>query len=256
MSKLHIKKGDTVYVNAGEDKGKTGRVLSVLVKEQRAIVEGINMVSKSTKPNAKNPQGGIVKKEAPIHISNLNPLDPKTGKPTRIGRKKNEAGVSVRYSKKSGEEMKKIVINQGLGEATADKKIIETAINELTAITGQKAVATLSRKDISNFKLRKKMPIGVMVTLRRERMYEFLERLVRVSLPRIRDFKGIESKLDGRGNYTLGIQEQIIFPEINIDSITKIMGMNITFVTSAKTDEEGYALLKAFGLPFKNAKKD
>ena len=135
--------------------------------------------------------------------------------------------------------LKKIVINQGLGEATADKKIIETAINELTAITGQKAVATLSRKDISNFKLRKKMPIGVMVTLRRERMYEFLERLVRVSLPRIRDFKGIESKLDGRGNYTLGIQEQIIFPEINIDSITKIMGMNITFVTSAKTDEEG-----------------
>ena len=152
--------------------------------------------------------------------------------------------------------LKKIVINQGLGEATADKKIIETAINELTAITGQKAVATLSRKDISNFELRKKMPIGVMVTLRRERMYEFLERLVRVSLPRIRDFKGIESKLDGRGNYTLGIQEQIIFPEINIDSITKIMGMNITFVTSAKTDEEGYALLKAFGLPFKNAKKD
>ena len=152
--------------------------------------------------------------------------------------------------------LKKIVINQGLGEATADKKIIETAINELTAITGQKAVATLSRKDISNFKLRKKMPIGVMVTLRRERMYEFLERLVRVSLPRIRDFKGIESKLDGRGNYTLGIQEQIIFPEINIDSITKIMGMNITFVTSAKTDEEGYVLLKAFGLPFKNAKKD
>ena len=152
--------------------------------------------------------------------------------------------------------LKKIVINQGLGEATADKKIIETAINELTAITGQKAVATLSRKDISNFKLRKKMPIGVMVTLRRERMYEFLERLVRVSLPRIRDFKGIESKLDGRGNYTLGIQEQIIFPEINIDSITKIMGMNITFVTSAQTDEEGYALLKEFGLPFKNAKKN
>ncbi|MBP3670388.1 MAG: 50S ribosomal protein L5 [Bacteroidaceae bacterium] len=152
--------------------------------------------------------------------------------------------------------LKKIVINQGLGQATADKKIIETAINELTAITGQKAVATLSRKDISNFKLRKKMPIGVMVTLRRERMYEFLERLIRVALPRIRDFKGIEGKLDGRGNYTLGIQEQIIFPEINIDGITKILGMNITFVTSAKTDAEGYALLKEFGLPFKNAKKD
>ncbi len=152
--------------------------------------------------------------------------------------------------------LKKIVINQGLGQATGDKKIIETAINELTAITGQKAVATLSRKDISNFKLRKKMPIGVMVTLRRERMYEFLERLIRVALPRIRDFKGIESKLDGRGNYTLGIQEQIIFPEINIDTITNLLGMNITFVTSARTDEEGYALLREFGLPFKNAKKN
>jgi len=152
-------------------------------------------------------------------------------------------------------KLKKIVINQGLGEATQDKKIIETAITELTAITGQKAVATLSRKDISNFKLRKKMPVGVMVTLRRDRMYEFLERLIRVALPRIRDFKGIEGKLDGRGNYTLGITEQIIFPEINIDSISKLMGMNITFVTSANTDEEGYALLKEFGLPFKNAKK-
>lgn len=153
--------------------------------------------------------------------------------------------------------LQKIVVNQGLGIAVADKKIIETAINELTAITGQKAVATYSKKDISNFKLRKKMPIGVMVTLRHDKMYEFLERLVRVALPRIRDFKGIESKLDGRGNYTLGIEEQIIFPEINIDNITKILGMNITFVTSAQTDEEGYALLKEFGLPFKdNAKKN
>ena len=151
-------------------------------------------------------------------------------------------------------KLKKIVINQGLGQATQDKKIIETAINELTAITGQKAVATLSKKDISNFKLRKKMPVGVMVTLRRDRMYEFLERLIRVALPRIRDFKGIEGKLDGRGNYTLGITEQIIFPEINIDNITKMLGMNITFVTTANTDEEGYALLKQFGLPFKNAK--
>ena len=150
--------------------------------------------------------------------------------------------------------LKKIVINQGLGIATADKKIIEVAINELTAITGQKAVATVSKKDVANFKLRKKMPIGVMVTLRRERMYEFLEKLVKVALPRIRDFKGIESKLDGRGNYTLGIQEQIIFPEINIDTIDRIVGMNITFVTTAQTDEEGFALLKEFGLPFKNAK--
>lgn len=150
--------------------------------------------------------------------------------------------------------LKKIVINQGLGDATQDKKIIDVAINEISAIAGQKAVATYSKKDIANFKLRKKMPIGVMVTLRRERMYEFLEKLVRIALPRIRDFKGIESKFDGRGNYTMGIQEQIIFPEINIDSITRILGMNITFVTTAKTDEEGYALLKEFGLPFKNAK--
>ena len=152
--------------------------------------------------------------------------------------------------------LKKIVINQGLGIATQDKKIIDTAIAELTTITGQKAVATISKKDIASFKLRKKMPVGVMVTLRRERMYEFLERLVRVALPRIRDFKGIESKFDGQGNYSLGIQEQIIFPEINIDSITRILGMNITFVTTAKTDEEGYALLKEFGLPFKNANKN
>ena len=150
--------------------------------------------------------------------------------------------------------LKKIVINEGLGAATQDKKIIDVAINEITAITGQKAVATVSRKDISNFKLRKKMPIGVMVTLRRERMYEFLERLVRVALPRIRAFKGIESKFDGNGNYSLGIKEQIIFPEINIDNIMRLNGMNITFVTTAKTDEEGYALLKEFGLPFKNAK--
>jgi large subunit ribosomal protein L5 len=152
--------------------------------------------------------------------------------------------------------LKKIVINQGLGLATADKKIIDVAINEISAITGQKAVATLSKKDVANFKLRKKMPIGVRVTLRRERMYEFLEKLIRIALPRIRDFKGIESKFDGRGNYTLGIEEQIIFPEINLDSIERVLGMNITFVTSAQTDEEGYALLKEFGLPFKNAKND
>ena len=152
--------------------------------------------------------------------------------------------------------LQKIVINQGLGDATQDKKIVDVAVNEISAITGQKAVATFSKKDIANFKLRKKMPIGVMVTLRRERMYEFLEKLVRVALPRIRDFKGINSKFDGRGNYTLGVTKQIIFPEINIDQVDRIQGMNITFVTSAKTDEEGYALLKAFGLPFKNAKND
>ncbi|HZK03545.1 MAG TPA: 50S ribosomal protein L5 [Bacteroidaceae bacterium] len=153
--------------------------------------------------------------------------------------------------------LKKIVINRGIGKlAIADKKMIDISIKELSIITGQKAVATISKKDVANFKLRKKMPIGVMVTLRGERMYEFLERLIRVALPRIRDFRGIEGKLDGMGNYTFGIQEQIIFPEINIDSISHILGMNITFVTSAKTDEEGYALLKEFGLPFKKEKNN
>lgn len=152
--------------------------------------------------------------------------------------------------------LEKIVINQGLGQAVGDKKILETAVEELTVITGQRAVITHSKKDISNFKLRKGMPIGARVTLRHNKMYEFLERLVAVALPRIRDFKGINDKFDGRGNYTLGVAEQIIFPEIDIDKISKILGMEITFVTSAKTDEEAYALLREFGLPFKNAKKN
>ena len=152
--------------------------------------------------------------------------------------------------------LQKIVVNQGMGQAVADKKLIEVAAEELSLITGQKAVTTKSRKDISNFKLRQGMPIGVMVTLRSDRMYEFLERLIAVALPRIRDFKGINEKFDGKGNYTLGVAEQIIFPEIDIDKITKIFGMEITFVTSAKSDEEAYALLREFGLPFKNAKKN
>ncbi len=151
--------------------------------------------------------------------------------------------------------LEKIVINQGMGQAIADKKLLEVAADELGTITGQKAVTTKSTKDISNFKLRKGMPIGVKVTLRGQKMYEFLERLIAVALPRIRDFKGINEKFDGQGNYTLGIQEQIIFPEIEIDKITKMFGMEITFVTNAKTDAEGYALLREFGLPFKNAKK-
>jgi len=158
-------------------------------------------------------------------------------------------------SKMQVPRLEKIVINQGLGKATSDKKIIETAMNEVSLITGQKAISTHSKLDISNFKLRKGMPIGVKVTLRRDKMYEFLERLICASLPRIRDFKGINSKFDKKGNYTLGVTEQIIFPEIEVDKINHILGMDITFVTSANTDEEGYALLKEFGLPFKNLKK-
>ena len=148
--------------------------------------------------------------------------------------------------------IEKIVINQGVGRhSVADKKIIDTSISELSAIAGQKAIATVSRKDISNFKLRRGVPVGVCVTLRADRMYEFLERLIAVSLPRIRDFKGVSGKLDGRGNYSMGVSEQIIFPEIDIDKVTKILGVEITFVTTANTDEEAYALLREYGIPFK-----
>jgi large subunit ribosomal protein L5 len=148
-------------------------------------------------------------------------------------------------------KIEKICVNKGIGAAVADKKMIDVGLEEISAITGQKAVATRSKKDISNFKLRANLPIGVKVTLRGERMYEFMDRLMNVALPRVRDFKGVSDKgFDGRGNYTLGVKEQIIFPEISIDKVTKINGMDITFVTTAQTDEESYELLKAFGMPF------
>ncbi len=151
----------------------------------------------------------------------------------------------------------KICINRGVNGAVADKKLVDVAVEELTTISGQKAVPTTSKKDISNFKLRKNMPIGAKVTLRGAKMYEFLDRLIAISLPRVRDFKGINDKsFDGRGNYTMGVTEQIIFPEIDIDKVNKITGMDITFVTTANTNEEAYELLKELGLPFKNIKKD
>ena len=149
----------------------------------------------------------------------------------------------------------KICLNQGVGEAITDKKLIETAVEEMSMVAGQRAVQTVSKKDISNFKLRRGMPIGCRLTLRRERMYEFLDRLVSVSIPRVRDFRGINEKgFDGRGNFTMGVSEQIIFPEIDIDKVNKIMGMDIVIVTTAKTDKEAYALLREFGFPFKNIK--
>ena len=155
-------------------------------------------------------------------------------------------------SKMQAPVLKKIVLSQGLGDATADKKLIENALAEMTTISGQKAIATYAKKDVSNFKLRKGMPIGAKVTLRGERMYEFLDRLITVALPRVRDFQGIKaSGFDGRGNYNLGVTEQIIFPEINIDRINRISGMDITFVTTAPTDKEAKSLLSELGLPFK-----
>jgi len=154
-------------------------------------------------------------------------------------------------------KLTKICLNRGVNGAVADKKLIDVALDELTMITGQKAVATRSKKDISNFKLRKNMPIGARVTLRGIKMFEFLDRLIAASLPRVRDFKGISEKaFDGRGNYTLGVTEQIIFPEIDIDKVTKITGMDITFVTTAQNNQEAYELLKELGMPFRNSKKD
>ncbi|HRK52469.1 MAG TPA: 50S ribosomal protein L5 [Cyclobacteriaceae bacterium] len=153
-------------------------------------------------------------------------------------------------------KMTKICINKGIGAAVADKKLVDVGVEELTTITGQRAVATKSKKAISNFKLREDMPIGARVTLRGDRMFEFMDRIMNVALPRVRDFKGVSDKgFDGRGNYTLGVKEQIIFPEISIDKVTKINGMDITFVTTAQTDEESFALLKAFGMPFVNKNK-
>ena len=150
-------------------------------------------------------------------------------------------------------KLTKIAINKGIGDAVSDKKLVDIGIDELTQITGQKAIPTYAKKSVSNFKLREGMPIGARVTLRGDRMYEFLDRLINIALPRVRDFKGINDKgFDGRGNYTLGVKEQIIFPEISIDKVKAISGMDITFVTTAETDEEGLALLKEFGMPFKN----
>jgi len=176
-----------------------------------------------------------------------------------IYQKKVVAGLMEKFQYKSIMEVPriaKIALNKGIGAAVADKKLVDVGVDELSQITGQKAVATKSKNAISNFKLRENMPIGARVTLRGDNMYEFLDRLTSVALPRVRDFKGVNEKgFDGRGNYTLGVKEQIIFPEISIDKVTKITGMDITFVTTAKTDEEGYELLKLLGMPFSNINK-
>jgi large subunit ribosomal protein L5 len=163
---------------------------------------------------------------------------------------------SIMQAPKQAPKLEKICLNRGVNGAVTDKKLVDVAVEELTTITGQKAVSTTSKKDISNFKLRKNMPIGARVTLRGEKMYEFLDRLIAVALPRVRDFKGVNEKaFDGRGNYTMGVTEQIIFPEIDIDKVAKITGLDITFVTTANTDEEAFELLKELGMPFRNVKK-
>ena len=238
-----IRKGDEVIVITGRDKGKKGTVTAVH-DDGKVVVEGINIVKKHVKPNPMLGQaGGIMDKTLPIEGSNVMLVNPKTGKGDRVGYK-TEMQVP---------RITKITLNMGVGDAVNDKKLVDHAVEDLTKISGQKPIVTKTRKAIANFKIRENMPIGCMVTLRGERMYEFLDRLVTIAFPRVRDFRGVSARsFDGRGNYNIGLKEQIIFPEIEYDKIDKLRGMNISITTTAKTDEEAKALLSAFHFPFRN----
>ena len=211
MSTMKIKKGDTVRVIAGTDKGSEGKVIAVNHKNNTVLVEGVNMITKHTKPSMANQQGGIIHQEGPINASNV--MYVSDGKVSRI-------------------------INMGVGEAKENAKILDSAIKDMEIIAGQKAVVTKAKNSVANFKIREGMAIGCKVTLRGEKMYEFVDRLVNLALPRVRDFRGVNpNAFDGRGNYALGIKEQLIFPEIEYDKVDKVRGMDIIFVTTAKTDE-------------------
>ena len=286
-----IRKGDKVVVLAGKDKGRSGEVLSVQPKEDTALVRGVNMIRRHQK-QSQSQEGGIITKEAPIQLSNIALADPKDGKPTRVGSSSRRtarrcASPSAREKSSMAKahetrsprlkasqynetirkalqeqfgyenEMQvpridKIVLNMGVGEATGDSKKPSIAAEDLAMIAGQKAVVTRARNSIAGFKVREKMPIGAKVTLRKERMYEFLDRLVNIALPRVRDFRGLNPKsFDGRGNYAMGIKEHIVFPEINYDKVDQIWGMDVIVCTTAKTDDEARALLKAFNFPFR-----
>ena len=287
-----IKKGDSVVVIAGRDKGKRGDVTRI-VDAEHVIVAGINQVKKHQRPNPmKGEQGGIVSKDVPIHVSNVALWNPVTKKADRVGFRMMEDGRKVRFFKSNGEllgrvdeetdmarlkeiynkevvpalikqfgyksvmevpRIQKIVLNMGVGEAIGDKKLLENAAGDMQKISGQKPVITKARKAIAVFKIREGYPIGCMVTLRQNRMYEFLDRLISIALPRVRDFRGVSGRsFDGRGNFNMGVKEQIIFPEIEYDKIDTLRGMNITITTTAKTDAEAKALLAAFRFPFKN----
>ena len=249
MNNLHVKTGDNVMVISGKDKGKTGKVLQTSPKEGKVIVEGLNMVTKHVKPRRQGEQGGIVKAEgareeytmARLKEQYVNEIAPALNK--KFGYK------SVMQIPK----LDKVIINVAAGEAKENAKVIDAIVADLGQITGQKAIVCKARKSVANFKLREGMPIGAKVTLRGERMYEFVDRLFNVALPRVRDFRGINgNSFDGRGNYAFGLKEQIIFPEIDFDKVDAIRGMDICFVTTAKTDEEAKELLKALGAPFAN----
>eukprot|EP01037_Dinobryon_pediforme_P027952 gene27952-31030_t len=264
-----IKKGDKVIVLAGRDKGKTGEVLRVAPTESRAVVAGVNMVQRHTKAQGVN-EGGIISKEGPIHLSNLALTDPKDGKATRVGFKVLEDGRKVRVAKRSGDTyeprlktfyrdevrakmiekfgyknplqvptLDKVVLNMGVGEAVNDSKKTQIAANDLAKIAGQKPILTKARQAIATFKIRENMAIGAKVTLRKTRMYEFVDRLVTVALPRVRDFRGLSPKsFDGRGNFAMGVKEHIIFPEIDYDKVDQVWGLDIIVCTTANTDEE------------------
>ena len=287
-----IRKGDEVIVITGRDKGKKGTVTAVH-DDGKLVVEGINIVKKHVKPNPMLGQaGGIMDKTLPIEGSNVMLVNPKTGKGDRVGFKvvdgrkfassrvtvplsalrHKRSQINVSFLNKYRDEVipaltkqfgyktemqvpriTKITLNMGVGDAVNDKKLVDHAVEDLTKISGQKPIVTKTRKAIANFKIRENMPIGCMVTLRGERMYEFLDRLVTIAFPRVRDFRGVSARsFDGRGNYNIGLKEQIIFPEIEYDKIDKLRGMNISITTTAKTDEEAKALLAAFHFPFRN----
>jgi large subunit ribosomal protein L5 len=281
MVRVQLKRNDTVKVIAGRDKGKSGRVLDVNKEKGRILVEHVGMIKRHTRPNpAKQIKGGIAEREASIAISNVMIVCPKCGPGKPRGR--GFAASADRRSTRSNHmaarlkefyaktvipaltkefgyknimavpKIVKVSVNIGLGEATQNAKLMDKAVTELTAIAGQKPIITKAKKSIAAFKLRENMPIGCMVTLRGDYMYEFLDRLLNVSLPRVRDFRGVSSKsFDGRGNYTLGIKDQLIFPEIDYSKVDKTVGMNISITTTARTDAEGVALLKNMGMPFR-----
>ena len=280
-----IRRNDNVVVTAGRDSGKRGRVLKVLPDKNRLIVEGVNIIKRHTRPNPqRNIKGGIVEREGALHASNVQLVCPECGKMTRIGHQRagrpqgpdlpqvrgsgrQMSRLRERYQKEVAPALKKefgygnvmaipriekVVVNMGLGEATSNAKLADVGADEIGRITGQKAVVRRATKSIAQFKLRQGMPVGAMVTLRGERMYEFLDRLISIALPRVRDFRGVSPKgFDGRGNYTLGLRDQLLFPEIDYMKVDKARGMNVSVVTTAKTDEEARKLLQLMGMPFR-----
>ena len=287
MSRLQtpIRRNDTVIVTTGKDSGKRGRVLKVLPVKNRLIVEGVNMIKRHTRPNPqRNIKGGIVEREGALHASNVQLVCPECGKMTRVGHRiaggpqgprsaasarewsTNEppegsvpegsragAQEGVRLHERDGDPQDREGRRQhGPRRGDRNAKLADVGADELGRITGQKAVVRRATKSIAQFKLRQGMPVGAMVTLRGERMYEFLDRLISVALPRVRDFRGVSPKgFDGRGNYTLGLRDQLLFPEIDYMKVDKARGMNVSVVTTAKTDEEARKLLQLMGMPFR-----